>query len=74
MGPEPAPAVWAVQLPPTSGVDPTRLPLVEKSSLKRTVADAAANRTLTKKTRSIVVALHESSKERSRFSKTLSES
>jgi hypothetical protein len=40
-------------------VVPTRLPLVEKSSLKRTVADAAANRTLTKKIRSIFVALHE---------------
>ena len=41
IGPEPAPE-WAVHTPPpTFGVDPTRLPLVEKSSLTRTVADAA---------------------------------
>jgi len=30
-------AEWAVQLTPTSGFDPTRLPSVEKSSLTRTV-------------------------------------
>ena len=29
--------VWVAQLPPTSGVDPTRLPVVEKSSLTRMV-------------------------------------
>jgi len=36
-------------MPPTSGVDPTRWPLFEKSSLTRMVADAAASRALTKK-------------------------
>jgi hypothetical protein len=36
-GPEPAPSAWAAHTPPTSGVDPTRLPSVEKSSLTRMV-------------------------------------
>ena len=63
IGPEPAPE-WAVHTPPpTFGVDPTRLPLVEKSSLTTTVADAAASRAVKSEIRSIAVfrtCLHES--------------
>jgi hypothetical protein len=54
IGPEPAPE-WAVHTPPpTSGVDPTRLPLIEKSSLTRMVADAVAIRALKKEIRCIM--------------------
>ena len=44
-------------VPQQSGLVPTRLPLVEKSSLMTTVADAAASRALMKEIRSIVAAL-----------------
>ena len=53
----PAVAEWATHAPPTSGCDPTRLRSVEKSSLTRMAADAAANRALTREIRSIVAAL-----------------
>jgi hypothetical protein len=61
IGPEPAPE-WAAHTPPSSGVDPTRLPLVEKSSLTRMAADAAATRAWTREIRSIVAALRAGSK------------
>ncbi len=48
---------WVAQLPPTSGVFPASAPLVEKSSLTRMVADAAASRAVTRAIRSIVAAL-----------------
>ena len=55
----PAVAEWATHAPPTSGCDPTRLRSVEKSSLTRKAADAAASRALTREIRSIVAALRE---------------
>ena len=45
---------WFAHAPPKSGIDDTRGPSVEKSSLTRTVAEAAASRAWTREIRSIL--------------------
>ena len=50
----PADPAWFAHTPPKSGVVDTRGPSVEKSSLTRTVAEAAASRAWTREIRSIL--------------------